>query len=357
MQKNAYKIIALTLLLMLLCGCKQSRSLGERAIVKMVYLDESGGQVQAGLVVFTCAPNSDTASVEGQAKIYTAQGKSIEEALYKAEQQQNKKPFYAQNEILLLGPGAARNVTPYLSYFADENAARPNLAAFLTPLTAEELSECEDVISDVVREGERLIGMGADEQDRTQSIFEINLSGTGGLDGYLPVFSFSKEEKEFRGVRQMVLFRSGAPYAVLEDAAMQMFLLLNGKARQLTVNTQIEGRVVSFRTQQLRLTHTASTAGGALHLEVCLTGKLDDVTVDGAPVADKEEAEMTREINAYLNREAEMLNQATFARGNDTFHYAWWLKLYDTAACEALLRTGTLYDIATVDFSSELKPV
>ena len=106
MQKNAYKIIALTLLLMLLCGCKQSRSLGERAIVKMVYLDESGGQVQAGLVVFTCAPNSDTASVEGQAKIYTAQGKSIEEALYKAEQQQNKKPFYAQNEILLLGPGA-----------------------------------------------------------------------------------------------------------------------------------------------------------------------------------------------------------------------------------------------------------
>ena len=68
---------------------------------------------------------------------------------------------------------------------------------------------------------------------------------TGGLDGYLPVFSFSKEEKEFRGVRQMVLFRSGAPYAVLEDAAMQMFLLLNGKARQLTVNTQIEGRVVN----------------------------------------------------------------------------------------------------------------
>ena len=66
---------------------------------------------------------------------------------------------------------------------------------------------------------------------------------------------------------------------------------------------------------------------------------------------------MTREINAYLNREAEMLSQATFARGNDTFHYAWWLKLYDTAACEALLRTGTLYDIATGDLSSELKPV
>ena len=95
----------------------------------MVCLDESGGQVQAGLVVFTCAPTSDTASVEGQAKIYTAQGKS-EEALYKAEQQQNKKPFYAQNEILLLGPGAARNVTPLPFLFADENAARQILLRF-----------------------------------------------------------------------------------------------------------------------------------------------------------------------------------------------------------------------------------
>ena len=33
MQKNAYKIIALTLLLMLLCGCKQSRSLGELSLI------------------------------------------------------------------------------------------------------------------------------------------------------------------------------------------------------------------------------------------------------------------------------------------------------------------------------------
>ena len=57
---------------MLLCGCKQSRSLGERAIVKMVYLDESGGQVQAGLVVFTCAPNSDTARWKGRLNLYGA---------------------------------------------------------------------------------------------------------------------------------------------------------------------------------------------------------------------------------------------------------------------------------------------
>ena len=35
-----------------------------------------------------------------------------------------------------------------------------------------------------------------------------------------------------------------------------------------------------------------------------------------------------------------MLKSNDICRGNDTFHYAWWLKLYDTAACEVLLRAG-----------------
>lgn len=104
MQKNAYKIIALTLLLMLLCGCKQSRSLGERAIVKMVYLDESGGQVQAGLVVFTCAPNSDTASVEGQAKIYTAQGRALKKLCTRRNSSKTKNRFMPRMRFCFWGP-------------------------------------------------------------------------------------------------------------------------------------------------------------------------------------------------------------------------------------------------------------
>ncbi len=225
MQKRTVKLLAMLLIALLpLCGC--SRSLGERAIVKIVYLDESNGQIEAGLAVFTCTPNSDTASVEGEARIYTAQGASIEEALYHAERQQNKKPFYAQNEILLLGPGAAADVTPYLRHFAAENAARPNLAAFLTPLTLEEFAGCEEGIGDIVREGERLMSRGAQGAALTQSLFELELSGESGMRGYLPVFSFSKEEKDFRGVRQLALMEDGAPYRMLEDAPMQLFLLL-----------------------------------------------------------------------------------------------------------------------------------
>lgn len=358
MQKRGVRFLAIAavvlLLTVLLCGC--SRSLGERAIVKIVYLDEAEGQIQAGLAVFTCTPNSDTASVEGEARIYTAQGASIEEALYNAERQQNKKPFYAQNEILLLGPGAASGVTPYLEHFAAENAARPNLAAFLTPLTLEEFAACEEGIGDVVREGERLMNRSAEGTVLTQSLFELELSGDNGMSGYLPVFSFSEEEKDFRGVRQLALIHDGTPYQTLEGAPMQLFLLLAGKSNRLTVHTQIDGKNISFQAGQLCLTRVPSSFKGVPGLTVRLTGTVEDITADGVPVEREAGLEAARLINRYLNELANELNAATFAQENDIFHYGWWMKQYDTASSEALLKTGLLYETAQIKFESDLKP-
>lgn len=354
MRKRMDKLAAALLLLLLLGGC--SRSLGERAIVKLVYLDEADGQIQAGLAVFTCAPNSDTASVEGEARIYTAQGASIEEALYHAERQQNKKPFYAQNEILLLGPGTARDVTPYIEHFAGESAARPNLAVFLTPLSLSEFAECEEGIGDVVREGERLMGRTADGTRQTQGVFEIELSGAAGMNGYLPIFSFSKEQKDFCGVRELALIQDGKPYLTVKDTAMQLFLLLAGKADRLTVYTQVEGRTVSFSTQGLCLTHTALLRKGAPDLTVCLSGKLDGVTVNGVPVEGDEKLVVTDGINRHMELLAAALNEQTFTRGNDVFHYGWRMRQYDAAVCDVLARAGLLYETARVAFQSNLRP-
>lgn len=354
MGRKSIELAAALLLLACLCGC--SRSLGERAIVKMVYLDEADGQIQAGLVVFTCAPNSDTASVEGEARIYTAQGTDIDEALYNAERQQNKKPFYAQNEILLLGPGAAKHVTPYLEHFAGESAARPNLAAFFTPLTAEEFAACEEMIGDVVREGERLLGRGAEGAVLAQSLFELELSEQDGMNGYLPIFSFSKEEKGFRGVRQLALIRGGAPYRTLEGAPMQLFLLLAGKSNQLTMYLPIDGKEVSFHAQQLCLARVPSAVRGVPKLTVHLTGTLDDITENGIPIAYAAREDAARRINRALDALAEELNKATFAQGNDIFHYGWWMKLYDAGACQALMDAGTLYETAQVELVSALRP-
>lgn len=356
MRKNMCKLLVALFCVALLCGCAHGRSLGDRAIVKMIYLDESDRQIQAGLVVFTCAPNSDSSSAQGEAKIYLAQGDSIEEALYHAEESQNKKPFYAQNEILLLGPGAAGNVTEYLNYFSNENAVRPNLAVFLSPLDSEAFSECEDNIGRVVTEAERMIGADINGQDRTQSIYELNFSQESGLDGYLPVFSFSEDEKDFCGVKRLVLFRDGVLYGMAEDVQMQMLLLLSGKADRLTIHTQIDGATVAFRTQQAFLSRQAGVENGVPSLNVCLSGKLDDITWDGVPVESGETARAAQAINAYLDQVAASLNQATFCAGNDVFHSVWWMQQYDAALCDALLQADRLYETAQVTFCAHLEP-
>lgn len=355
MRGKILKLAVALCLAAVLCGCA-SRSLGERAIVKMIYLDAAEGKTHAGLVVFTCAPNSDTASVEGEAKIYTAEGGSIEEALYNAEQQQNKKAFYAQNELLLLGPGAAQDATHFLAHFAGENAARPNLAVFLTAMTTAEFSECEEGISSVVREGERLLAPGADGEKRTQSIFELDLAGEDGLNGYLPVFSFSKEEKEFCGVRQIALMRAGKPDALLEETPMQLALLLSGKADRLSVNTQIEGEAFSFTTQQTTVARTPSVENGVPCLSVHMAGLVGEITVNGVPLTRQQQDAAARKINGYLEKLATALDDAAFRRGNDIFHHAWWMGQRDAASVQALKEAGLLYQTAQVRFSCDLQP-
>lgn len=105
MKRFGYMLLCVLPLALLctLCGCS-SLSLGERAIVKAIYLDGTPGSYTASLVVFTCEPTTDTASAKGEAKIYSATEEDIGEALEAAEKEQAKVPFYAQNELLFLGP-------------------------------------------------------------------------------------------------------------------------------------------------------------------------------------------------------------------------------------------------------------
>lgn len=119
------------LLSLALCGCVQSTGLGERAIVKSIYMDFRAGSYEAVLTVMDWKPSADAGSAENQPQVYLGRGKTVGQALQKAEDQQSKKPFYGQNDLLFLGQGILQtDITPCLSYFAQENAVRPNLMVF-----------------------------------------------------------------------------------------------------------------------------------------------------------------------------------------------------------------------------------
>lgn len=206
------KIFAMLLLATLfLTGCSAT-SLGDRAVVKAVYLDHTEEGYAASIVVYGCEPTTDAASAEGKAAIYSGVGDDVPQALAQAEQQQTKEPFYAQNGLLLLGRGCQeKDPAPILSYFGEEDASRKDLAVYLTELSPEEFQQSEKKISDVIREAERLAassgGRGA------FGIHEAKCED--GFSGLLPVLRFS-EESSSATVRSAVLFERGVPCASME---------------------------------------------------------------------------------------------------------------------------------------------
>ena len=122
------------------------------------------------------------------------------------------------------------------------------------------------------------------------------------------MFSFSKEEKEFCGVRQIALMRAGKPDALLEETPMQLALLLSGKADRLSVNTQIEGEAFSFTTQQTTVARTPSVENGVPCLSVHMAGLVDEITVNGVPLTRQQQDAAARKINGYLEKLATALD-------------------------------------------------
>lgn len=345
------KIFAMLLLATLcLTGCSAT-SLGDRAVVKAVYLDHTEEGYAASIVVYGCEPTTDAASAEGKAAIYSGVGDDVPQALAQAEQQQTKEPFYAQNGLLLLGRGCReKDPAPILSYFGEEDASRKDLAVYLTELSPEEFQQCEKGISDVIREAERLAassgGRGA------FGIHEAKCED--GFSGLLPVLRFS-EESSSATVRSAVLFERGVPCASVEGAALQLASLLLGKTSELTMEiTQGEERLeVAVKGATVRKNMSGSPAEGVLELE--LSGTIVSLTWGGKSVYARESKQASEEVNRFVEKLFYELVQITFERKNDIFGLSWWMKEQSSTQTAQLERSGELYDPGRLSFSCHLR--
>ena len=193
MKRFGYMLLCVLPLALLctLCGCS-SLSLGERAIVKAIYLDGTPGSYTASLVVFTCEPTTDTASAKGEAKIYSATEEDIGEALEAAEKEQAKVPFYAQNELLFLGPQITQTgIGKALAYFTGEQAARPNLSVFTVPVDAQAFKKLEKTIAQTIQEAERVADDAQMGMGRTMSELALQ-NEEEQFSGLLPVLRFGE---------------------------------------------------------------------------------------------------------------------------------------------------------------------
>ena len=335
MHRTLFRLFALVVPLIFLCGCAQGKSLGERAIVKAVYVNTlDDGQVEAALVVLQCQPSSDTGSVTEKAKIYMGQGDNLEQALYQAERQQNKSAFYAQNQLLFLGPGAIeQGVSSYLCYFGQEDVGRLNLSVYLTTLDGKEFPECEEVLQTVIQEGERLTERNALQANPSQSIFEA-IPGEHGESGWLPILDFSDKSDAFIGVKRAALFKDGICYSFWDATELQVALLLDGKCRNLSVQTSFEQTLISLETSALSIEKNVKPENGKWILEIQISGKIEHLSIKGKTVSASNSLDETVLVNRWLASEAMNIVKDTFYRQNDIFQLEWWLRMYDAQQVE-----------------------
>lgn len=339
-------------LLCALCGCS-SLSLGERAIVKAIYLDGTPGSYTVSLVVFTCEPTTDTASAKGEAKIYSATEEDIGEALEAAEKEQAKLPFYAQNELLFLGPQITQTgVGRALAYFTGEQAARPNLSVFAVPVDAQAFKKLEKTIAQTIQEAERVADDAQMGMGRTMSELALQ-NEEEQFSGLLPVLRFGEQEEP--KVDSMLLFQNDMPQGTMHGTQLGLALVAGGQTDRMQFSFYHDGGYYHVETQRLRLVKQAAREEGGLRLHLSLEGSTAVITRDGKPLHGQEAQAAAGLVNDFLCQEWEKLNRKTFLKGNDICELSFWLLQKDIPAAQAMLYAPVQERQGAVSFESRLR--
>ncbi|MDO5602743.1 MAG: Ger(x)C family spore germination C-terminal domain-containing protein [Oscillospiraceae bacterium] len=321
MTKKIWMSLCL-LLALLLTGCGGGMNLSDRAIVKLIYITKEEKQYQAGVVVYTCDASADTGEAVGQSQWYTGSGKTIGGALDAAAESQNKKPFYAQNEILLISEDARDDVGEILTWFAREEGSRPNMAVFLCEKLEdkkdEEWKETVEGIEGVLRNTEQTFSYAV-------MLYQIHLDKDDGLTGAIPVL---KENEGKVSVPELQLYLRGEPCGTLEQEEMKTALTLQNRVIRWRLEAEDEkiGPYECDLTNVSRRYETSVQPDGGACVTLIVHGSIRDVTTPRT--LDKtDKARLVDTLEKELAARAEKVMKKTYQEnGIDLFGIEWHQK-------------------------------
>lgn len=121
-------------------GCLSPVQLNERAIVQAVGLDWADGQIRATFQIFAPSGNGGISASADNARIITADGPTISEAVQNATLTQGKQLFVGHSRIIIIGRALAeQGLAQPLSYFSANAWSRSSIHLALAENTAEEI--------------------------------------------------------------------------------------------------------------------------------------------------------------------------------------------------------------------------
>ncbi|MEG2769463.1 MAG: hypothetical protein RR902_01455 [Oscillospiraceae bacterium] len=312
----------------LFCGCKGGVNLSDRNIVKMLFVDKKDKEYTIGTVVYDFKANADTGTSEDTAQVFFGSGKTISEALNKAETIQNKKAFYGQNEILLLGGNAQKDVNEILTFFAKEEVSRPNMAVFVSDITAEKLKEQKDLTT-LVSDFENIIKEKGESNKYAKMLFQCNFSEDKQFFGGLPCVKLSKTENEKMAVKSMQFYEKGQKQGFLNDEMSNIYNILADRSISYHFEGTCDGENFVCDITGFKKEFAIAENEGIIDIDLQISGTVRNLMAENAleslTVLQKEK--IKKIINKELQKNAKsVIEKVGEMTSSDEFDIDWWCK-------------------------------
>lgn len=140
------KFISIFLILIVttttLTGCFDSEQLNERMLVQAVGIDLIDGEIEITLQVYAPATQggSGISATPDNAKIVTATGQTVTQAMQNATLMQGKTVFMGHNRVIVLGNDLAKEgITSALDYFSSNATSRHNINVIIATEKASDI--------------------------------------------------------------------------------------------------------------------------------------------------------------------------------------------------------------------------
>lgn len=324
---------------MLLTGCSEY-GLGERAIVKAIYLDREEGMYKARLLVLETKPSAEAGDVSEEIQCVVGEGETLFDALNNAEKKENKSAFYGQNELLLISQELAKTeLFEACRTLEKETSGRPNIAVY-----ALELDDADETLKE---EGftllERVEQMQKKGGFRTH-LYELSAQS----DGLLPLIRYEDESAQ---LEQLIFYKDERQQGRWQQNQMPLAALLAGQRAPVRLELALDDQAVRFEVSGPRVLYQTEGEGEDLRLTVSLVGRIDELVYSGKT---ENPEELEPRINQKIQQELEELCRQSFEKENDLFHFCSWLQNRDAAGVIRLEQEGKLWEPDRVRFRSRL---
>lgn len=316
------KLLKLAALLPLLClcfvlsgcmlaGAVQSTALGSRAVVRLIYLEYAGGEYRALTAV--CDFTKTGEEVSAAAFMQQAQGASAEQALLSATQQRGGRAFFAQNQLLLLGPQLAqKKLAEVLQYFAQDHGAYRDPAVWLWYGGEDALKELQNPM-DFIQRAESFTA------DDPLGCVSYVLEYEPDKPMLLPVLELNGEDAPAVQVGGLAVAEQGRLRLYRDQAVLQGCGLLRGRQPAQLLTAESGGAVQTVQLEGLR--RSFSVQNGRLRLTVTGSGSVS------AQLDEPARERLQQTVQQALAGQCRSAWSALTLQGEeDLFSLGWWMR-------------------------------